>query len=137
MEHSKQSIIQRDAGLLADRIEFVPDAWLSTIEGIPSGVFFVMAFWSAPARRAFQRLIEVVLQHDLDARLRIVVVDIEDSSELCKTPPFSTLGGWGETFWIRSGEIAFSSGIGLNSDCIEPNTIALIDSLSGGENTKA
>ena len=79
------------------------------------------------AEQAFQQLIDVIAQHDPDGKLRLVVADTYYIPHFYETPPFNgQLGGWGETYWIKDGTIVADSGLGLNLECIEPNTMALL-----------
>lgn len=109
--------MRRLAGSLADRIEFVPAAPVSIINDISLGILFIMAFWSSP---------EVIQQHDPDRQLRLVVIDTDFIPEFYERFG-EQLGGWGETFWIKEGNMLFDSGRGLNFECLEPNTIALLE----------
>ena len=127
-EFDRLTAIRRCAGPLADRIEFIPDAPSSLMDQMSCGIFFVMAFWSGPAVQAFQRLVDVVHRLDSTGRLRVVVADTDDIPHLHNSPPFiDILGGYGETLWIKDGQIIAHSGRGLNLECIEPNTVALLD----------
>lgn len=126
-ESHRNTSIRRLAGAIADRIEYIPDAPLSTISEISLGVFLIMAFWSGGSVQAFQRLVNVVARYDADGKLRIVVADADRIPHFYETPPFKgRLHGWGETFWIKDGEILADSGVGLNLDCIEFSTVSLL-----------
>lgn len=127
MREDYSDVIRRRAGKLSDRIEFYCDVSPSIVSEIELGVLFVMAFWSGPAMQSFRQLLDTVARLDSEKQLRIVVVDTDRISELQKEPPFQgKLHGAGETFWVRDGQIVADSGLGLNLDCIKPNTIALL-----------
>ncbi len=127
MREDYSDVIRRLAGKLSDRIEFYCDVSPSIVSEIELGVLFVMAFWSGPAMQSFRQLLDTVARLDPEKQLRIVVVDTDRISELQKEPPFQgQLHGAGETFWVRDGQIVADSGLGLNLDCIKPNTIALL-----------
>lgn len=126
-EFDRTKSIRCRAGSLADRVEFIPDAPLSVIADISQGIFFVMAFWSGGSIQSFQRLVDVVGRLDPGGQLRIVVADTDCIPHFYETPPFQgNLHGWGETYWIKKGRIVAESGRGLNLECIEPNTVALL-----------
>lgn len=90
-----------------------------------------MAFWSGPSRQAFHHLAEAIAKHDLDRKLRIVVADIHGMQQFYETAHFEPveLGGWGETFWVKDGKVVSKSGPGVNFECVEPNTIALLNEV--------
>jgi hypothetical protein len=53
-----------------------------------------------------------------------------DTPELYELPEFKgKVHGTGETAWVRDGKIVATSGLGLNTACFKPNTLALISSL--------
>lgn len=92
------------------------------------GMLFVMAFWSGPSRQAFGKLLEIVREHDSEGKLRVVVADTDCIPEFYKTPPYKgRFHGWGETFWVKDGVVVSDSGVGLNLDCIKPNTLELLE----------
>jgi len=127
----RAAIIKRDAGLLAGRVEFLLDAPVSTIDDIALGVFFIMAFWSGGSRQSFARLVHAITTLDPSRALRFVVADTDEIPHFYESPRFKgTLHGWGETFWIKNGQIVSDSGIGLNLECIVPNTTALLQMKS-------
>ena len=127
MRDDYSDVIRQRAGQLCDRIEFYCEVPPSIVSEIELGILFVMAFWSGPAMQSFSQLLDTVARLDPGKRLRLVVVDTDTVSELQKVPPFQgRLHGAGETFWIRDGQIVADSGLGLNLDCIKPNTIALL-----------
>lgn len=109
-----------------ERIRYVPDADAEIVQSIERGVLFLMAFWSGGALQAFAALTEVLSRLAAD-ELEVVVVDVDGSSDLYHVPEFEgKVHGWGETAWIRNGKIIATSGVGLNIECFEPNTTALI-----------
>jgi hypothetical protein len=86
-----------------------------------------MAFWSIYSVQAFARLTELLARLDAEG-LELVVVDVDDSPELDTLPEFRgrLYHGDGETAWVREGKIVTTSGLGRNTDCFEPNTLALL-----------
>jgi hypothetical protein len=96
---------------------------------IQFGVLFVMAFWSGPARQAFEELKRVLEAIDTDGRLELVVVDTDGCEDLYHLPEFakSKLTGAGETAWIRAGKIIQISHHGYHPECFEPYTRQLLD----------
>lgn len=121
------AIIRRDAGPLADRVEFIPDAPLSVIDETKLGILFVMAFWSGGSRQSFAKLVRTIKKLDPDGRLRFVVVDTDHIPHFYESAQFAGhFHGWGEAFWIKEGVVVSHSGVGLNLDCIEPNTLDLL-----------
>jgi hypothetical protein len=112
--------------LPAERIRYVPDADAATVRSIRRGVLFLMAFWSGPAVQAFAKLTEVFARLDAEG-LELVVADVDGSPDLYELPEFKgKVHGAGETAWVRDGLIVATSGLGLNTACFEPNTLALI-----------
>jgi hypothetical protein len=110
-----------------ERVKYVPDADAGIIRSIDRGILFLMAFWSGPSVTAFAKLTEVVACLDDTAALELVVVDVDGSPELHELPEFKgKVAGAGETGWVRNGKIVATSGLGLNMDCFEPNTAALL-----------
>ena len=81
-DFDRASAIRRDSGSLGDRVEFIRDAPLSTIDDIQLGVFFIMAFWSGGSRQSFARLVDVIQTLDTEHSLRIVVADTDDIPHL-------------------------------------------------------
>jgi hypothetical protein len=107
-------------------------AVLTTIQ---FGVLFVMAFWSGPARRAFEELKRVLQAIDTDSRLELVVVDTDGCEDLYHLPELAKgkLTGAGETAWIRAGKILQTSGHGYHPECFEPYTRQLLDETRAAE----
>ena len=113
-----------------ERIRYVADTDAATVRSINRGVLFLMAFWSGPALQAFAKLTEVLARLDAES-LELVVVDVDGSPDLYELPELKgEVHGNGETAWVRDGKIVATSGLGLNTDCFEPNTLSLL-SLSG------
>lgn len=117
--------------LPAERIRYVPDADAATVRSIRRGVLFLMAFWSGPAVQAFAKLTEILARLDAEG-LELVVVDVDGSPDLYELPEFKgKVHGYGETAWVRDGLIVSTSGLGLNTACFEPNTLALLSMPRG------
>ena len=76
--------LKRDAPQVENRIEYIPDAGLEVIRGINCGVFFVMAWWSGPARAAFAELGLILAALDPAGELRLVVADTDRPEALTK-----------------------------------------------------
>jgi hypothetical protein len=109
-----------------DRIRYVAAADEPTVRSIHRGVLFIMAYWSIHSVQAFARLTEVLARLDAEG-LEVVVADMDDSSGLCQLPEFrGKVSGAGETAWVREGRIVATSGLGLNTACFEPRTLALL-----------
>lgn len=126
-EFNSFDAISKQAGHLADRVEFVPNAKPEIFQEISVGIFFVMAFWSGPSRLAFHRLVEVVSQLDVKQILSVTNADTDSIPEFYESPTYEGMfHGWGETFWIRKGQVISNSGVGLNLDCFRPNTLELL-----------
>jgi hypothetical protein len=112
--------------LPAERIRYVADADEATVRSIGRGVLFLMAFWSGPAVQAFAKLTEVLARLDAEG-LELVVADVDGSPDLYELPEFKgKVHGAGETAWVRGGKIVATSGLGPNTACFEPNTLALL-----------
>lgn len=110
-----------------ERIRYLPDADEKVIKDISRGILFLMAFWSGPSVKAFAQLTEVVAKLDNKGVLELVVVDVDGSPALYQVPEFvGKVHGAGETAWVRDGKIVATSGLGLNTACFEPNTVALL-----------
>jgi hypothetical protein len=57
----------------------------------------------------------------------MVVVDVDGAPALYGPTGFlMRVTGAGETAWVRCGTIVVTSGLGLNIECIEPNTLSLL-----------
>jgi hypothetical protein len=109
-----------------ERIRYVPDADAATVRSIRQGILFLMAFWSVSSVQAFAKLTEILGRLGAGS-LELVVVDVDGSPELYELPEFKgKVHGAGETAWVREGKIVATSGLGLNTDCFEPNTLALL-----------
>jgi hypothetical protein len=65
---------------LAKRTRFYSEADRAVLATIRCGVLFVMAFWSGPARLAFQELKRVL--EAVDCRLELVVVDMDGCPDI-------------------------------------------------------
>ncbi len=110
-----------------ERVDYRPEADAGVINSIDRGILFLMAFWSGPSITAFAKLTEVVARLDQGGELELVVVDVDGSPDLYEVPEFlGKLHGKGETAWIRNGRIVATSGLGLNTECYEPNTVSLL-----------
>jgi hypothetical protein len=111
-----------------NRIRYCPEADETIIGGIDRGILFLMAFWSGPALKAFASITEEVLRFDTSHVLQLVVVDLDGSPALWEMPKFlGQIQGAGETAWVRNGSIVATSGLGLNIDFFDPNTIMLLE----------
>jgi hypothetical protein len=112
--------------LPVERIRYVAAADEATLRSIRRGVLFFMAFWSVYSVQAFARLTEVLA--GLDAKeMEVVVVDVDDSPGLLWLPEFKgKVHGAGEAAWVRDGEVVSTSGLGVNTACFEPNTLAML-----------
>lgn len=116
-----------------ERIDYRPDADETIIGEIDRGILFLMAFWSGPSITAFTKLTEVVARLDTEVTLQLVVADVDGSPALYEVPEFlGKVHGAGETAWIRAGRIVATSGLGLNMDCFEPNTLSLLSCACHG-----
>ena len=110
-----------------ERISYFPDADENVIRSIDRGILFLMAFWSGPSVKAFARITEIVSKVDQGQTLQLSVVDVDGSQPLYELPEFlGRIHGAGETAWVRNGAIIATSGLGLNIECFEPNTVALL-----------
>ena len=77
--------------------------------------------------KAFARITEVVSKLEKGQTLQLAVVDVDGSQPLYELPEFlGRIHGAGETAWVRNGAIIATSGLGLNIECFEPNTVALL-----------
>jgi hypothetical protein len=87
-----------------------------------------MAFWSGPARLAFQELKRVLEAVDSEGRLELVVVDTDGGPDIWDLPELvGKLHGWGETAWVHEGHIVRTSGLGYHPECFEPYTRLLLE----------
>lgn len=109
--HDGLSLLKKYSHLPAERIQYYAEADLSALQNIQRGVFFVIAFWSGPAVRAFIDLAEVLRRLDSEGELELIVVDTDGTGKLADTPEINRrLHGWGETFWVRKGVIQYFVG---------------------------
>ena len=112
--------------LPAERIKYVADADENTVRSIGRGILFLMAFWSGPSVQAFAKLTEVIAALPAE-NLELVVVDVDGSQSLYELSEFKgQVSGSGETAWVRHGKIVNTSGRGMNVECFNPNTVALL-----------
>jgi hypothetical protein len=113
---------------LAKRTRFYSEADRAVLATIRCGVLLVMAFWSGPARLAFQELKRVLEAVDPEGRLELVVVDTDGCPDFYELPVFvGKLHGAGETAWIRDGQVVRTSDLGYHAECFEPNTRLLLE----------
>ncbi len=89
-----------------NRFQYVANADLETIRAVQRGVVFLMAFWSVDAMRAFIQLTEVMACQDTEG-VELVVVDVDGAAPLASLPEImgGVTGGYGQTLWVRKGEI--------------------------------
>jgi hypothetical protein len=113
---------------MTKRTRFYSEADRSVLGTIRCGVLFVMAFWSGPARLAFQELKRVLEAVDPEGRLELVVVDTDGCPDIYQLPEFiGKMHGAGEAAWIRDGRVICTSGLGYRPACYEPNTRLLLE----------
>lgn len=109
-----------------DQVTYLPNADAEIIESIECGVFFLMAFWSGGAAKAFTELSKVLATPETES-LECVVADVDGSPSLYEVPEFKgNVHGWGEAAWVYRGKIIATSGLGLNTECFRPNTSTLL-----------
>jgi hypothetical protein len=121
-------ILQQIAPGVADRAQYIPAASPATVREIKCGVFFILAFWSCGARRAFRQLSETLSRLDPEVKVELVVTDTDQMQGIQDLPEFAgKIHGWGETAWIYDGKIVSTSGVGLHLECYEPNTLSLLN----------
>ncbi|HCS53138.1 hypothetical protein [uncultured Rubinisphaera sp.] len=125
---NRLQVLQKYSPRIAHRIELISAEELEKIETLDCGILFVMAFWAGTSVRMFEALGRVLREVDEMEKIKLLVVDTDELTDSYKTPPFNsvTMGGNGETFWIRNGEVVYDSKGGLNLECIEPNTLDLV-----------
>lgn len=121
-------MLARSSKLAAGRLTYLADGDQQAAKSIRRGILMIMAFWSGPALGVFRSLTETVAKLDLHEQLEIVIVDIDGTGiESLASKYFPDgLAGAGETVWIRKGQVASSTGFGMNLDCLAPNTAALL-----------
>jgi hypothetical protein len=118
---------------LAARTRFYAEADRAVIGTIRCGVMFIMAFWSGPARLAFNELKRVLETIDSCGRLELVVIDTDGCQDLYDVPEFAgKLAGAGETAWVQGGQIVRTSGHGYHPECFETNTRQLLNECLAG-----
>jgi hypothetical protein len=116
--------------LASRRARFIPDADASVLNGIGCGVLFFMAFWSIYSRQAFAELKRILEQVDPEARLELVVVDVDSLRGLENVPGLTSMqpsAGAGETAWVKDGRVVATSGHGLRVECFGPNIRSLLE----------
>lgn len=114
--------------LPVERIRYYPDADEKVVTAISRGILFQMAFWSGPSVQAFVTLTEVIARLDPDGVTELVVVDIDGAERLSRTSEFlGGIQGAGETAWVRNGSIITTSRLGVNVECLVPNTKMLLE----------
>lgn len=119
--------LARYSKLPIERVDYRADADAGVIDSIDRGIVFLMAFWSGPSLKAFGELTQTIARLDEGGDLELVVVDVDGSPALYEVPEFyGKVHAYGETAWIRAGTIVATSGMGLNTDCFEPNTLSLL-----------
>jgi uncharacterized protein (TIGR02996 family) len=98
--------VTRIAAARGPRVRFYAETDPSAIGQINCGILFLMSFWSGPSVMAFHHLGEVLEAVDRNARLDLVVVDIDGCSKKWhQVPEFRNVGGYGETAWVKDGQI--------------------------------
>ncbi len=71
-----------------------------------TGILFVEATWSGPSAGAFGWLTRKMVASLSCRDQRLMVVDTDDLSEHMMAVDLGhVLGGWGEAFWIKRGQI--------------------------------
>lgn len=119
--------LAKNSKLPIEQIGYFPDADEIVIRDVERGILFLMAFWSGPSVRAFTRLTEVLSTMDCGRILKLAAVDVDGSPALHELPYCQGgIRGAGETAWIRNGSIVATSGLGLNLERFELNTLKLL-----------
>jgi hypothetical protein len=127
------AMLVKDSALPITRIRFYAEADRSILQQIPCGVLFVMAFWSVQSRLHFRQLTEVIVALDQFCWLELVVVDTDGCSDLLLKWHEMTgeiVAGYGETAWVKDGQIICTSGVRYDPACFVPNTAALLKECS-------
>ena len=92
--------------LATRRFQFLEQADRSIVRPIKCGVIYVMAFWSGPARVAFEALKKSLAEVDPAGQIELVAIDTDGCPDFYLMPEFPRgLGGWGESAWVRDGSI--------------------------------
>jgi hypothetical protein len=113
---------------LTKRTRFYSEADRAVLATIRCGVLFVMAFWSGPARLAFQELKRVLEKVDPEGKLELVVIDTDGCPDIYELPEFvGKMHGAGETAWVREGQLIRTSGLGYHPEYFEPYTRLLLE----------
>lgn len=116
------------SSVLMKRTRFYSEADRAVLATIRCGLLFVMAFWSVPARLAFQELKRVLEAVDPEGRLELVVLDTDGCPDIGGLPEFvGKLHGAGETAWVLKGQILRTSGLGYHPECFELYTRLLLE----------
>ncbi len=88
------------------KLRFFEHAGVQELEGLDTGVLFILAWWSAPAYIALDHLAKAILMADPDGKLELLIVDTDGIPELYECELLrGKVTGAGETVWKRSGEV--------------------------------
>jgi hypothetical protein len=110
------------------RIKYFPIATSALIRGIDCGVLFILAWWSGKAQLAFRALTKALATVDPEGKLEFAVVDTDGCPEIYDIPEFSgKIHGYGETAWVKHGQILRTSGLGYHPECFDENTRRLLE----------
>jgi hypothetical protein len=92
--------------LLAKRFLVEINSFSINVEEIHAGIIFLYAFWSQSLLQ-LKVLVNSLQQFD-DAKLYVIDVDEPRASEFIDRNHLES-NGWGETYWIKNGEITFKA----------------------------
>lgn len=88
---------------LSEAVWFVPPAQIN-ISGCERTVIFYWAPWSGPSSAAWIELVNRLAESQVKVQILLVHSDYW-TDPACVTLFGPEIGGWGETCWVRKGEI--------------------------------
>jgi hypothetical protein len=93
-------------GRIKDRLIVLPSDRPVSVSEIKTGVLFVWATWSVPAKLALEALCEALSSSAGFEKIFLYIADNDaDTTEQFMASTRQTPAGLGETFWISNGKI--------------------------------
>jgi len=84
------------------RVRFFERAGVRELEDLDTGIFFILAWWSAPAFIALDHLAKAILRADAGGRLELFIADTDGIPELYDYDFLrGKIHGYGECVWKR------------------------------------
>lgn len=96
------------------------------VEDTKRGVIFLHAFWSAPSAVRFKYACYALEEAVPWDSFQFHVVDVDGLAPGSIFEQHQQLGGYGETFWIKDGQIVASQGRDSSNKQFDANTANLL-----------